>query len=210
MSNFSSSAFAESGLLEQFCSALKQLKGEPVIVKTKDDLASAIIGILKSNQVLEVVIAGVPTELASYIEAYLEKSEGNIGATIIDPFLQINSVGKTALERCKDAGAGITWAEYAIAANGALVEIVNDDIIKLASSLPIVHIALLPASRIIPNVDSALENVRGIMLEKVNVRSPLPIVSFISGPSKTSDIELRLLYGVHGPLTLSVVILGWM
>jgi L-lactate dehydrogenase complex protein LldG len=188
--------------VDQFRSALKLLKGESVLVETPGELSEAIMKALKANHARSAVIAGISPDLATRIKADLE-SGSETTAVIID---SSSSKKENNLEACNNAPAGITWAQYAIATSGALVEIVYDDIVKLASSLPGFHLALLPASGILPTVDQALETVGKVMSEKPGI---LPVISLISGPSKTSDIELKLLYGVHGPLALYVIILGW-
>ncbi len=188
--------------MDQFRSALKQLKGDSVYVETPGELSKAILEALNANRARSIVIAGIPSDMASRIQADLE-SGSETSVIIIDPSL---SKKESNVEACNKATAGITWAQYAIASSGALVEIVFDDIVKLASSLPGYHLALVPASGILPTVDRAMEKVGKIMHMGSGI---LSVISFISGPSKTSDIELKLLYGVHGPLTLYVIILGW-
>ena len=105
------------------------------------------------------------------------------------------------------ADAGVTWAVNGVALEGAMLEVVFDDSAKLASSLPIVHIALLDSSSILRDLAEAMPLVGGIVGEAPSGRKP--IISFISGPSKTGDIEMRLLYGVHGPHTVHAFILDW-
>jgi len=69
------------------------------------------------------------------------------------------------------------------------------------SLVPPVHIAILDASRIVETLGEALA-----LLRKDDEISPA--VTFITGPSRTADIELTLAIGVHGPRELYVIING--
>jgi L-lactate dehydrogenase complex protein LldG len=62
--------------------------------------------------------------------------------------------------------------------------------------IPDLHVAVVPAQRIVAAVPDA-----------VAVMDPAAPLTWISGPSATSDIELNRVQGVHGPRTLAVIIL---
>ncbi len=100
---------------------------------------------------------------------------------------------------CAQAPVGITSAPYALAATGTLVMLSSDEEQRLVSLLPPAHIAVIPASRILVNLDELFAKV------------PLPAdvssaLVFITGPSRTADIEQILVRGVHGPGEVHVVI----
>ena len=100
---------------------------------------------------------------------------------------------------CAQAPVGITSAPYALAATGTLVMLSSDEEQRLVSLLPPAHIAVIPASRILVNLDELF------------VKVPLPAdvssaLVFITGPSRTADIEQILVRGVHGPGEVHVVI----
>lgn len=95
------------------------------------------------------------------------------------------------------ADFGLTSAQWAIAATGTLVLDAAVETHRLASLLPPVHVALLPASRLLAELGEVLH-----LLER-----PLPAaVTFVTGPSRTADIELQLVVGVHGPRELHVIL----
>jgi L-lactate dehydrogenase complex protein LldG len=94
--------------------------------------------------------------------------------------------------------AGLTSAQWGIAGTGTLVLESNRERHRLASLVPPVHIALLKAENIRQTMGEVL-----LLIEQDLSR----VVTFITGPSRTSDIELTLAIGVHGPAELYVVVI---
>jgi len=96
---------------------------------------------------------------------------------------------------------GITTVQAAIAETGTLVLDSAGERHRLVSLVPPVHIALVNASMICTTVGEALT-----LLRKEKEISAA--VTFITGPSRTADIELTLTVGVHGPQELYVIVNG--
>lgn len=101
---------------------------------------------------------------------------------------------------CATADIGITSADYALADTGTLVMLASAEESRLISLLPPVHLALVPRERIL----SGLDELFTIM--------PLPAdrsssMVFITGGSRTADIEMILVRGVHGPGEIHVVVI---
>jgi L-lactate utilization protein LutC len=94
---------------------------------------------------------------------------------------------------------GITKAQAGIAETGTLVLDSAVELNRLVSLVPPVHIAILDASRIYATLGETLA-----MLQSGDEISPA--ITFITGPSRTADIELTLTVGVHGPRELYVII----
>lgn len=189
----------EGGLVERFVASLRELHVEGQVVTDASETTSVLKRLLAKSRT--VVLAGIPPR-------YQEAVRAALGDTRAD-FLE-DLQGRPAAEVVKAldaADTGVTWAVNGVALEGALVEVVYDDTFKLASSLPIVHVALLEASSVVPDLASAMPMVGELVRKAPADRKP--VVSFISGASKTGDIEMRLLYGVHGPHTVHVVILDW-
>ena len=90
---------------------------------------------------------------------------------------------------------GISTAIAGIAETGTLVLSNSDRNIAGASLLPAIHIAILDSESIVPNWRCVFEK-----LNKMDKKS----VVFISGPSRTADIEMTLTNGVHGPKSVYV------
>ena len=70
------------------------------------------------------------------------------------------------------------------------------------SLLPETHIALVDASRIVPTMEEAFALLRA-------ERGEIPrAINFVSGPSRTGDIEQTIVLGAHGPKELVVLLVG--
>jgi len=95
------------------------------------------------------------------------------------------------------AKVGISQLDWGIAGTGTLVQDATAVAKRLVSTLPSIHIALLGTERILADMGSVLEQLRP---EQINY------ISFITGPSRTADIERVLTIGVHGPERLIIVV----
>jgi L-lactate dehydrogenase complex protein LldG len=102
-------------------------------------------------------------------------------------------------EACAAADIGITSASYALAATGTLVMLASEHEPRLVSLLPPTHIAIVPRSRILGNLDELLS----IVPRPAEQTSSMVL---ITGPSRTADIEQILVRGVHGPGEIYAVI----
>jgi L-lactate utilization protein LutC len=94
---------------------------------------------------------------------------------------------------------GITSAQAGIAETGTLVLDSSVERNRLVSLVPPVHIAILNASRIYQTLGETLAELQ-------SGPEISPAITFITGPSRTADIELTLAIGVHGPQYLYVII----
>ena len=127
------------------------------------------------------------------------------------PFLK--TCGVTALDRvhsgfmdraglrsaCATTDIGITSADYALAETGSLVMLSSVEEARLISLLPPVHVAVIPRSRILANLDELLATI-----PKPADRTSSMVL--ITGGSRTADIEQILIRGVHGPGEVYTVI----
>lgn len=102
------------------------------------------------------------------------------------------------------ADIGITGADFAIADTGTLVLLSGPEQPRLTSLLPPVHIAILEKENIVLNIHALFAKL-GESYKK-NYDEFCTCISFITGPSRTADIELNLTLGVHGPGRAIVII----
>jgi L-lactate dehydrogenase complex protein LldG len=188
-------------VVQKFLSSLRDLHVEAHLVRSEAETAEAIQGVVSKASCRSVVVAGIPAKYAGAVRAGLAGAK----VTAVEDLKGVPP--KEAVGVLAAADAGVTWAVNGVALEGAMLEVVYDDSAKLASCLPIVHVALLEASTILRDLAEAMPMVGGIVRDAPPAKKP--IISFISGPSKTGDIEMRLLYGVHGPHTVHAVILDW-
>lgn len=104
-----------------------------------------------------------------------------------------------------DAGLGISGVDYALAETGTLVLLAAENKARSTSLLPPVHIALVKPDQFISGLDDLFPLVKYDLA--VSGQSLSSAVTFITGPSRTADIELTLVVGVHGPQELHVILL---
>lgn len=98
-----------------------------------------------------------------------------------------------------DADAGVTDAQWGVAETGTIV--LDDRVARArrASLLPPLHVAVLDQRRLLGTLDD--------LFAEPTVRSAPPhALTLVTGPSRTADIELQLVVGVHGPRELLVVL----
>jgi L-lactate dehydrogenase complex protein LldG len=97
-------------------------------------------------------------------------------------------------------GGALTGARLAIAETGTLV--LDGDRIsgkRAITLVPDVHICVISRHQVVPSVPDAIAQ-----LDK-RIQHRLPM-TFVSGPSATSDIEFNRVEGVHGPRTLVILL----
>ncbi|WP_339061272.1 lactate utilization protein C [Tepidibacillus marianensis] len=98
---------------------------------------------------------------------------------------------------------GITMTELGLSETGTIILYNEGGKGRSVSLLPEVHVAILPSEKIMPRLTQAFQIIKGTFNEKGRLPS---LINFISGPSRTSDIEMVLTTGVHGPKELYVLI----
>ncbi|MGF6900563.1 LutC/YkgG family protein [Paraburkholderia sp. GAS348] len=95
---------------------------------------------------------------------------------------------------------GLTGCFCATAETGTVVLLSGPETYASASLLPETHIAIVPASRIVSGHEEAFGLIR-------SERGELPrAVNFVSGPSRTGDIEQTIVLGAHGPYRVHVIV----
>jgi len=178
--NLSSSA----SICVQFRQSLEAVDGHCVVVRGDKEIAQALTDIISVLPQTHIAISDNPE-----VERLLYLTD-----------LEIEELGTAPNARdIFRFDVGISSAQAAIAETGTLVLDSTRERHRLVSLVPPVHIAIIRASQIYRTLAEVLTVIRG-------AKEVSPAVTFITGPSRTADIELTLAIGVHGPQELYVII----
>ncbi len=104
-------------------------------------------------------------------------------------------------EAAAQALVGITEMDWAVADTGSLVADQSAIEQRLASTLPVIHIALIRTDRIVAD--------KTALFQRITPKTSR-YIAFITGPSRTADIERVLTIGVHGPKRLVILFIDEM
>jgi len=123
------------------------------------------------------------------------------GVQVLDAALPVEPAAHTArLAELDRAAIGITGALAGLADTGSVALASGPGRGRIVSLLPPVHVALLPLSRLYPTMAAFLA-------AHPDVTRQASGLVFVTGPSRTADIEQVLTLGVHGPREIHVLLL---
>lgn len=163
--------------------------------RAKSEASTSTVDVVASR-------AEAPAAIARYLAAQQLPLQAVVQPAVAD--LDWSGAGlKVAARGAVDADlVGITGCFCAIAETGTLMMCSSPDSPATVSLLPETHIAIVDASRIVPYMEDAWNLARREL-------GRLPrAVNFISGPSRTGDIELTIVLGAHGPYRVHLVMVA--
>lgn len=137
-------------------------------------------------------------------ESVAVPADGEIRALLTDVSitkLEVSrSTVKTDLEK---VSAGITGCDALIAQTGSVLLTAKSGGGRALSVLPGHHVVVATSSQLVPDLPAAFE-----LLERKYAPNFPSFMTFITGPSRTGDIERVLVLGAHGPRKLTVIMVG--
>lgn len=146
-------------------------------------------------------LAAVPATVARYLQHNQLPMQAVCWPELGALDWQAAGLQVAARDATGDDLVGITGAFCAIAETGTLMLLSGAATPGVTSLLPETHIAVLPVSRIVRGMEDAWA------LQRAEHGNAMPrAVNFISGPSRTADIEQTLVLGAHGPYRLHIIL----
>lgn len=156
-----------------------------------------------SSTVAEVAeLSELPTAVALYVTQNELPRNGVCWPELAGLDWQIAGLEIAPRPAAGDDKVGITGCYCAIAETGTLMLLSGPDTHAVTSLLPDTHIAVVHASRIVRSQEDAWD-----LLRREHGSLPRQ-VAFVSGPSRTADIEMTLVLGIHGPYRVHVILVG--
>ncbi len=180
--------------ITRFKQKYETLSGKVKVVGSLGEAAEQVIGIVGDASARRVALGRLPQPFHGALR------EGLVGRTVevLEP-----PFDRADLPHIIDtADVGVSEACFAIAESGTLVEFTTDDALRLVSTLPRIHVGLVSACEVMDTLMEAAPRIRAFLAQQSRHAS----VTFISGPSRSADIEMRLTLGVHGPEIAHAVI----
>jgi len=170
---------------ELFCANSLALKAEVVVYRDQDDLAAQLRKRADAEGWKKIALArsGWSTETLGQLPG--EKVFADAG------------YDRGAIESCD---VGVTECDALVAQTGSVLVTSGSAGGRVLSVLPPHHVVLARHDQLVPDLTAALARARALYRE-----SGWPsMLSFITGPSRTGDIERILVLGAHGPKRLTI------
>lgn len=182
--------------------------------RSQDELVQVLIDQCANihTTVMTCVAKELPSVLQKAVEAYgggpgvysRDNRFEKLGLTSLlvhnpDLYEWNHEKGSANIEIAERANIGIVISDMTLAESGTIVVQTSKDNGRTLSYLPSNSIAIIPKSTIVPRMTQAARQLRA----NVDMASS---IHFITGPSNSADIEMKLVVGVHGPIRMTYLI----
>lgn len=201
-----------SELAERFAAELTALSGAFQRV-ARADLTNFVLQVLREREATELLAWRADQLPAPEVVIGLRTA----GVTVRDGELPRGDTRAAALAEVAQITVGLTGAEAALAETGTLALLAGPGRPRLASMSVRTHIAIITPEQLHPSMAAWFATRNSIAVadkgeaqlrtRSDNIRSHSAL-TFITGPSRTADIEMTLTVGVHGPAEVLVVLVG--
>ncbi|MGH2683295.1 MAG: LutC/YkgG family protein [Actinomycetota bacterium] len=176
-------------LPQRFSEELRAVGGVVEVV-SRADMAEAVAAAAEGVQAATAVVGPDVGPFAERVTQGLRRA----GVEILEP------AGPDGWRQaCAEADLGVTGALLGVASSGSILTAAGPGSSRLASLLPPAHLVILPADRVVAGFEELFAAVDG-HLEGASA------AVLITGPSRTADIEMVLVRGVHGPRHVHVLL----
>jgi len=190
-------------LIPKFEEELRKVSGCPYRAASSRELDEILDKLMKTYEVKSVVLsrnpllaqAGVIERLRTLgvsAQVWPENREGAPGPE------------QRFREEAFAAEVGMTGVDFVLAESGTLILSSQTEGAQLASLAPPIHVALYRRSQVLASLEEVLERLP--VLGDANAPAPGRSVVFVTGVSRTADIEQILIRGVHGPRELHAIL----
>jgi L-lactate dehydrogenase complex protein LldG len=192
---------AEDDLGAQFVAELTKLEGKAYSVNDDEEALETIAALLEQK----AATSAIAWDLAEIGLPGLDAMLAQHGVTLLNPHVQGDQRAER-LQTLEPAPVCLSGVELAIAESGSLVLRHGPGRPRTASLLAPAHIAVVRRSQLVRGLGEALATLQQRHGEALfDATSNL---TFITGPSRTADIEMTLSLGIHGPPEVHVVLIN--
>lgn len=184
-------------LRERFIQEWMTLGGQAFPVKDRNELAQVLKGIIQERNIQKAMCWDHPELTNLKLEEVFSEAQASLSKWPLEKDYD-NWIGKAATME-----AGIVWGDIVMAETGTLVLPVSSPGQPTSVCvLPITLIAIFTTAQLV----DGFAGVVNLFKERYGTHLPTT-TTFISGPSRTTDIEMVLTIGVHGSRYVYALIL---
>lgn len=182
-------------------------------IASEEEAINYVVDLCDKKEACQLLASGCERDLSDKAEELCDMKQRKVIAAPglkKDLYKKLAARSEKAGFECIESGMrdhlagidiGFTYAEYGIADTGTLMVDCPSEELRLATMVSEYHVCILPKSKIRANTYA----VEKMMLTRMK-KTP-DYLAFITGPSRTADIERVLALGVHGPLELHILLL---
>jgi len=182
-------------LVSRFARELEAVGGRTIGPVAPEELADGVAALARERGVKSIAVGeGVLVDLSQ------------VGKTLNELGIEVIRTGRVDAHtrpqlrtQLAQADAGLAEADYAIASTGTLAVLSEESRPSALTLLPPASLVVVRIDRMKPDLASALTTLGCAALESQRL-------TLITGPSRTADIEKRIVMGVHGPKSLDVIV----
>lgn len=182
-------------LVSRFAHELEAVGGRTIGPVAPEELADRVAALVRERGVKSIAVGeGVLVDLSQ-----VGKTLSEFGIEVIRTSRVDGRTRPQLRAQLAQADAGLAEADYAIASTGTLAVLSEESRPSALTLLPPASLVVVRIDRMKADLAAALTTLGGAALESHRL-------TLITGPSRTADIEKRIVMGVHGPKSLDVIV----